>query len=93
MRAQAIILIVDAEPFNVDYLEQELDDLGYATVSAANGLEAVAQVEAHGPDAILLDIMMPELDGFGVLTILKRDARWRDIPVIVISANSDMASV
>jgi PleD family two-component response regulator len=87
------ILIVDDEPFNVDTLEQELDDLGYATVSAANGKQALTQVAAEEPDLILLDIMMPEMDGFQVLSHLKADAAWRDIPVIVISAMTDLNSV
>jgi class 3 adenylate cyclase/CheY-like chemotaxis protein len=87
------ILIVDDEPYNVDYLEQELDDLGYATVAAVNGQEALTQVEAEAPDLILLDIMMPILDGFAVLERLKANAATRDIPVIIISANTDMASI
>jgi CheY-like chemotaxis protein len=56
------ILIVDDEPFNVDYLEQELEDLGYATASARNGLEALDKVTAQAPDLILLDVMMPFMD-------------------------------
>lgn len=87
------ILIVDDEPFNVDYLEQELDERGYQTVSAMNGQEALAQVSAENPDLVLLDIMMPIMDGFTVLARLKETAATRDVPVIVISAMSDMASV
>jgi class 3 adenylate cyclase len=87
------ILIVDDEPFNVDYLEQELEDLEYDTVSAFNGREALAQVEAEGPDVILLDIMMPEMDGFAVLERLKANGAWRNIPVIIISAMDDIDSV
>lgn len=87
------ILIVDDEPFNVDYLEQELDERGYQTVSAMNGQAALDQVAAENPDLVLLDIMMPILDGFGVLTRLKADPATRDLPVIVISAMSDVASV
>jgi CheY-like chemotaxis protein len=93
MSKRPTILIVDDEPFNVGYLEQELEDLDYATVSAANGQQALDQVAAHAPDMILLDIMMPVLDGFQVLARLKADPRWRDIPVVVISAMSDLESV
>ena len=93
MKDKPLILIVDDEPFNVDYLEQELEDLDYDTISAANGQEALDQVAAHAPDMILLDIMMPILDGFGVLERLKANEQWRDIPVVVISAMSDMDSV
>lgn len=87
------ILIVDDEPFNVDYLEQELEDRGYQTVSAGNGREALAQVAEEQPDLVLLDIMMPIMDGFAVLTRLKAEPSTRDVPVIVISAMSDMGSV
>ncbi len=93
MHNRAKILIVDDEPFSVDYLEQELEDLGYETISAADGREALEQVAAENPDVILLDILMPELDGFQVLERLKGDEKWRNIPVIVISALGDIKSV
>lgn len=87
------ILIVDDEPFNVDYLEQELDERGYQTVSAMNGQAALEQVAAENPDLVLLDIMMPIMDGFQVLARLKENPNTRDVPVIIISAMSDMGSV
>jgi len=90
---RAKILIVDDEPFNVDALEQELEDLGHETVSAADGREALEQVIAEQPDVILLDILMPELDGFQVLEHLKADEKLRHIPVIVISALDDIRNV
>ncbi|MEK6222279.1 MAG: SpoIIE family protein phosphatase [Chloroflexota bacterium] len=93
MPEKPTILIVDDEPFNVDYLEQELEDFGYKTIAAINGKEALNQVEAHLPDMILLDIMMPEMDGFEVLAQLQKNDIWRSIPVVVISATSDMASI
>ena len=78
------ILIVDDEPFNVDYLEQELEDMNFDTISANNGLEALEQVRAAPPDLILLDNMMPLMDGFEVLSKLKSARGTRDIPVRVI---------
>jgi serine phosphatase RsbU (regulator of sigma subunit) len=87
------ILIVDDEPFNIDYLEQELEDLGYTTISASNGQEALDLISSESPDMILLDIMMPVMDGFEVLARLKANDGWRHIPVVVISAMSDMESV
>jgi len=87
------ILIVDDEPFNVDYLEQELEATGNTLISAYDGEEALAAVNSDPPDLILLDIMMPKMDGFSVLSQLKSDPVHRDIPVIVISASSDMRSV
>ena len=67
----ARILIVDDEPLNVDYLEQELEGRGFETETAANGLEALERVAASPPDLVLLDVMMPGMDGISVLRILK----------------------
>jgi serine phosphatase RsbU (regulator of sigma subunit) len=89
----ATILIVDDEPYNLDYLEQELEEAGYASLLASDGLQALEQVRTGHPDLILLDIMMPRMDGFQVLSILKGDPATRDIPVIVISADTDLRSV
>jgi phosphoserine phosphatase RsbU/P len=87
------ILIVDDEAFNVDYLEQELEELEYETLSASNGAEALEKMKSELPDLVLLDIMMPVMDGFEVLTRAKKDTEIRDIPVIVISANNALQSV
>jgi adenylate cyclase len=80
------ILIVDDEPFNVDYLEQELQDLGYETVSAGNGQEALEKVATESPDLILLDIMMPIMDGFTVCRILKGNDDTRLLPIVIMTA-------
>jgi serine phosphatase RsbU (regulator of sigma subunit) len=87
------LLIVDDEPFNVDYLEQELEESDYKIISAVNGREALEKVQAELPDLILLDIMMPVMDGFEILKYLKANSATRDIPVIVISANNDLGNV
>jgi serine phosphatase RsbU (regulator of sigma subunit) len=87
------ILIVDDQPLNVEYLEQELEDLNYQAVTAANGLEALERIRDELPDMVLLDIMMPVMDGFEALKRLKADPAWRDIPVVIISAMTDLESV
>lgn len=87
------ILIVDDEPFNLDYLEQELEDLNYETITAANGAEALEKIISESPDLVLLDIMMPIMDGYSVLEKIKANANLRNTPVIVISANNDLNSV
>lgn len=82
----ATILIVDDEPKNIDYLEQELEGFGYSTVSAANGAEALAIVRTTPPSLILLDVMMPVMDGFETCSILKAADETRFIPVVIMTA-------
>jgi DNA-binding NarL/FixJ family response regulator len=82
----ARILIVDDEPLNVDYLEQELEGRGFETESAANGLEALERVAASPPDLVLLDVMMPGMDGISLLRILKADPETRLMPVVLMTA-------
>jgi class 3 adenylate cyclase len=89
----ARILIVDDEAFNLDVLEQELELLGHTSMRAANGAEALERIGAEPFDLVLLDVMMPRLDGYGVLERVKSHEAWRHIPVIMISALTDMSSV
>jgi adenylate cyclase len=91
--APAHILIVDDEPFNRDVLAQELELLEHDTVAAVHGRDALDRLAGETVDLILLDIMMPEMDGFEVLRRLKADARLRHVPVIMISALDDIDSV
>jgi CheY-like chemotaxis protein len=93
MSQKAKVLIVDDEPFNIDVLQQELEELDYQVITASNGKEALEQIKKHQPDLILLDLMMPVLDGFAVLLEVKADAVLRDIPVIIVSAEHDSKSV
>lgn len=90
---QAKVLIVDDEPKNVRLLEAFLISGGRQVVKAFNGEEALQQVQQERPDLILLDVMMPMMDGYQVLKQLKADDRWRDIPVIMISALDDINKV
>jgi adenylate cyclase len=89
----ARILIVDDEPFNRDVLAQELELLDHEVVSAIHGRDALDRLARDSVDLILLDIMMPEMDGFAVLRRLKDDPRLRHIPVIMVSALDDIDSV
>ncbi|HEX5755044.1 MAG TPA: adenylate/guanylate cyclase domain-containing protein [Arenimonas sp.] len=89
----ARILVVDDETANRDYLQQELEELGYAAMLASDGEQALAVIEMAPPDCVLLDIRMPGMDGFEVLQRIKSDATRRHIPVLIVSAESDMRSV
>jgi adenylate cyclase len=87
------VLIVDDEPFNVDYLEQQLEDSNYELITASNGREALDKIQSEQADLVLLDLMMPILDGFAVLAQVKADPLLRDIPVIITSAANDSRSI
>lgn len=94
MIKKARILVVDDVPENRDLLMRRLQRLGFSAIDQAeNGIEALAAIAAKAYDLVLLDIMMPELDGFGVLEALKKDGRINDLPVIVISALNEIEPV
>ncbi|MEO6423144.1 MAG: EAL domain-containing protein [Candidatus Nitrotoga sp.] len=86
---QATILIVDDEPKNRRLLEVLLKPEGYLTVMAGNGEEALAMVDEIPPDLILLDVMMPGMDGYEVAVKLKANPATRNIPIIMLSALGD----
>lgn len=80
------ILIVDDNPMNVDILKEATTAIGQNALSAYNGQEALHQIQEIKPDLILLDIMMPEMNGYTVMDILKSQPDTANIPVIIISA-------
>ncbi len=82
----ATVLIVDDEPLNVDLLEQELGAVGYRTISASSGEEAVVLAAQTQPDLILLDVMMGGIDGYEACRRLKASEATRAIPVIFLTA-------
>ena len=85
------ILIVDDDDSIRSLLQQELGDAGYSIEEASNGKEALEKVRINRPDLIILDIMMPEMNGFDVAAILKNDPNTMDIPIIVLSVVQDKA--
>ena len=87
----ARILIVDDTPLNVKLLAAKLAHDYYVVSTAQNGVEALAKVAAEKPDIILLDVMMPEMDGFETCRRLKADSATAFIPVVMITALSDVA--
>ncbi len=85
------ILIVDDDDSIRSLLHQELGDAGYSIEEARNGKEALEKVRANRPDLIILDIMMPEMNGFDVAAVLKNDPQTMEIPIIVLSVVQDKA--
>jgi len=93
MRDPPLILVVDDVPDNVDILQMRLEAQGYEVVTAGDGLEALEKVCALLPDLVLLDVMMPKLDGIETVKRLKADASLPFIPVILVTAKADASDV
>jgi signal transduction histidine kinase/DNA-binding response OmpR family regulator len=83
------ILVVDDEANIRELLTQEFVEAGYTVTTAANGREAVAKVRSERPDLIVLDVMMPEMNGFDVAAVLKNDPATLDIPIVILSIVQD----
>ncbi|NHQ85285.1 response regulator [Iodobacter sp. HSC-16F04] len=86
------ILIVDDEPRNRRLLDAFLSAEGYVAIHASNGQEALALAIEKQPGALLLDLMMPDMDGFQVLQKLKDNPATQAIPVMIVSALDDLAA-
>src|SRR5512139_3960974 len=82
------ILIVDDEPFNLDLLEQELAELGYATERANNGAQALQKIATANPALVLLDYQMPDMNGIEVLRKVRQTDM--DLPVVLITAHGSI---
>ena len=82
------ILAVDDDVDILDLLEISLDSDGYNVITAVNGLDAIEKAKSHVPDLILLDLMMPKMDGFEVIDNLRSNSQTRAIPVIMLTARA-----
>ncbi len=80
-----LVLVVEDDPVAAELLARQIERVGFRTEVARSGGEAVTMAKDHKPAAITLDILLPDMDGWEVLTHLKRDAATSDIPVIVVS--------
>ena len=93
MSPPATILLAEDDRILRKAGEATLKKRGYAVIAAVDGEDALAKARAHKPDLILLDVIMPKLQGFEVLASLKSDAATRDIPVIMLSNLQDESDV
>jgi class 3 adenylate cyclase len=89
LRHRGLVLIVDDEPNNRMLLRDALEVHGYEITEAEDGEQALQMVAQQPPDVILLDVMMPRLDGFEVCRRLKKDARTAPIPILIVTALSE----
>jgi adenylate cyclase len=87
------ILAVDDVPANLDIVRMRLQAHGYEVVTAVDGEDALEKTRTLDPDLVLLDIMMPKMDGITALKLMKQDAALRFIPVILLTAKADTADV
>lgn len=83
------ILIVDDVQLNLELMKEILSEKGYQVATAINGRSAIAKAKAHKFDLILLDLVMPDIDGFEVCSILKSNQLTQDVPVIFLTANKE----
>ncbi len=82
------ILVVDDEPHITELIQFNLELNDYSVEIAGNGKEAIEKAKADAFDLIILDVMLPFVDGFGVLKILKKDDRYKDVPILMLTAKS-----
>ena len=87
-KERAFILLVDDDELNLDLLSRKLQRNGYDTITATDGKEAISLAESTKPDLILMDMSLPELDGWEATRQLKADNSTKNIPVISLTANA-----
>jgi len=85
-RVRPLILSVDDEQDVTDLVQFHLSRAGCEVMTAANGREALSAVQNRRPDLILLDLMLPDIDGFGVCEILRRESATAAIPIVILTA-------
>jgi len=88
--SRARVLIVDDEAPKRALVRKVLEPMGYVVTEAGDGQEAVAEIAARPPDLVLLDLVMPKLDGYGVLRAIKSDPRTRLIPVVMLTSHDQL---
>jgi len=89
MKDKPVILVIDDQPQNIELLEAHLVPQGYEIVTAANGEEALGKLSCNQIDLILLDVMMPGMDGFEVTRRIRQDDRYRLLPIILVTSLRD----
>ncbi|MBW2610239.1 MAG: response regulator [Deltaproteobacteria bacterium] len=86
MNEKKRILVVDDEPDFASLVQGNLEKEGFEVEIAYDGVEGLEKVKANPPDAIVLDVMMPEMDGYAMCAKLKEDEKYEDIPIVLLTA-------
>jgi DNA-binding response OmpR family regulator len=84
------IMVVDDDPDTLSLLVRYIEREGLSVLQASSGVECLRTAQQHPPDVIVLDLMMPEMDGFDVCRALKKDPTTAEIPIILLTARDDM---
>ena len=84
------ILVVDDDPDVTEYLASFLEDEGYEVAAAGDERAALEEVERASPDAILIDVMLPGRSGLDLLVRLRRDPRWAEIPLVLVTGDDSV---
>ncbi|MGC9259760.1 MAG: response regulator [Phycisphaerae bacterium] len=90
---RSTILVVDDNRPNVELIQAYLESMDCTTAAAVDGVDALAKVAQLLPDLIILDVMMPRMSGFEVCRKLKADVRYRDIPILMITALNELGDI
>lgn len=85
------VLVVDDTATDLKRLEQIISGAGYTVITAASGKDAVDKAKNEQPDAVFLDVIMPDMNGFQVCRAIKTDASTKGIPVVIVSSKSEKA--
>ncbi len=87
------ILIIDDERFFIDPVSLILTKYGYEVIFATDGISGLNKARSENPDLILLDLMLPNINGYQICSLLKLDSRYNNIPVIIVSARDTEAII
>lgn len=87
------ILVVDDEPEIVSFLEESLRELGYQVLAATDGLTGLEMARRERPNLLILDLMLPKMDGYRVCALLKNDRRFAKIPIILFSSRAQQEDI
>jgi two-component system, OmpR family, phosphate regulon response regulator PhoB len=82
------VLIVDDYPNLIEMLKIRLETLGFEVLTSLDGIDALQKARAHHPDLIILDVMLPRMDGFKICRLLKYDDKFKHIPIFMLTSRA-----